>query len=151
MESTSLWGEISVLQVVLVSSIFLMSISVARAWAVSSFGSEDSITPGNNVVQSQRSVLTTATMQMDEASLTKRAAGKAKDSYSPNTVIKPDRELVPNTETVKLKSEIRILINELNRDFPESNEPKVLLGMMYRQHGDHANILPPTTLSSPRH
>ncbi|MHC4561028.1 MAG: tetratricopeptide repeat protein, partial [Planctomycetota bacterium] len=141
MVSTNLWGKIYVLLVVLISSIFLVSISVARAWAVSFFEPEDAIRLGNNVVQSQRPVLTTTTMQMDEASPTKKAAGKAKDSYSLNTVIEPERELVPNTETVKLKSQIRVLINELKRDFPESNEPKVLLGTMYRQLGDHVKAV----------
>jgi hypothetical protein len=81
MRSTNLWGKISVLLVVYVSSIFLVSIGAAKAWAVSSFGPEDSITLGNTVVQSLRPVLTTAIMQMNEASPTKKAVSKAKDSY----------------------------------------------------------------------
>jgi tetratricopeptide (TPR) repeat protein len=80
-------------------------------------------------------------MQMDEASPTKKATGKAKDSHNPNTVIESNRQLVSNPEIVKLKNEIRILINELNRDFPESNESKMLLGTMYRQLGDHQKAI----------
>jgi hypothetical protein len=36
-------------------------------------------------------------------------------------VVGSDRELAPETKIVKLKSEIRNLINELEKDFPESN------------------------------
>jgi tetratricopeptide (TPR) repeat protein len=68
-------------------------------------------------------------------------AGEARDSYGQEALIGPDRKLVPNTETAELKSEVRTLIDELESDFPESNEPKVLLGMMHRQLGDHAKAV----------
>ncbi|MHC4112777.1 MAG: tetratricopeptide repeat protein, partial [Planctomycetota bacterium] len=139
--SSSLWRKISVLQVVLISSTFPVSIGFAGAWAIRSLGPEDAITQGSIVVQFHRSVLTTATTQMDEPSLTKKAANKAKDSDSLKAIVEPRREFAPKTEIVKLKSEIRILINELEKDLPESNEPKVLLGKMHRQLGDYAKAV----------
>ena len=51
------------------------------------------------------------------------------------------REPAANTKIVKLKNEIRMLINELEKDFPDSIEPKVLLGRMYRQLGDYTKAV----------
>jgi tetratricopeptide (TPR) repeat protein len=107
---------VSFIQVVLVSSVFLVSIGFAKAWAIPS-------------------------SEMDQASPTKKATNTAKDSSSMKAVVEPGRELAPKTAIVKLKSEIRTLINDLERDFPESNEPKVLLGKMYRQLGDYAKAV----------
>lgn len=138
---SSLRRKISILQVVLISSTFPVSIGFARARAVPSLGPENAITQGKTVVEFHRTVLATATMLIDESSPTKSDANKAKDSDSLKAVVEPGRELAPKTKIVKLKSEIRILINELEKDFPESNEPKVLLGKMYRQLGDYAKAV----------
>ena len=58
-----------------------------------------------------------------------------------NTDVESGREPAPKTKIVKLKNEIRILINELEKDFPDSIEPKILLGKMYRQLGDYAKAV----------
>jgi len=55
--------------------------------------------------------------------------------------IEPDGGPAVNTEIAILKDKIRTLINELEKDFPQSNEPKVLRGMMFRQLGDHAKAV----------
>jgi tetratricopeptide (TPR) repeat protein len=56
-------------------------------------------------------------------------------------VVESGREPAPKTKIVKLKNEIRILINELEKDFPDSSEPKIVLGRMYRQLGDYAKAV----------
>jgi tetratricopeptide (TPR) repeat protein len=65
----------------------------------------------------------------------------SEDSYSPKAIIENDQEPTSNTKIIKLKGKIRILLNDLKKDFPESYEPKVLLGMMYRQLGDYAKAM----------
>lgn len=107
---------VSFILAVFVLSIFPVSTGFAGAWAIPSSG-------------------------MNQASTTKKAANKAKDSSSMKAIVEPGREPGTKTEIVKLKSEIRTLINEVEKDFPESNEPKVLLGKMYRQLGDYAKAV----------
>ena len=55
--------------------------------------------------------------------------------------IEPDGGQAVNTEIAILKDKIRTLVSELEKDFPQSNEPKVLRGMMFRQFGDHARAV----------
>jgi tetratricopeptide (TPR) repeat protein len=56
-------------------------------------------------------------------------------------VVESGRKPAPKTKIVKLKSEIRVLISELEKDFPESNKPKILLGKMYLQLGDYSKAV----------
>jgi len=51
--------------------------------------------------------------------------------------IEPEHEPAANVEIDRLKDKIRAMVDELEKDFPDSDEPKVLRGMMFRHFGDH--------------
>lgn len=58
-----------------------------------------------------------------------------------NPTLELERELPPNAEIARLESALWTLIAEVQKDFPESVESRVLQGMMYRQLGDYTKTL----------
>lgn len=80
------------------------------------------------LLQSYGSVPTEATIPKGQASQAAGAGSEADNSSGPKTV-------------VELKNKIRALVDQLQRDFPESIEPKVVLGAMYHEFGDYARAV----------
>ncbi|UCG58509.1 MAG: tetratricopeptide repeat protein [Phycisphaerales bacterium] len=84
-----------------------------------------SVLAANTFLQSCGSALAATTTPAAESSHARNADSTANDPSGPNAV-------------AQLKSKVQTLIDELQRDFPQSVEPKVVRGMMYSQFGDYA-------------
>jgi len=61
--------------------------------------------------------------------------------HGPSAAIGSKRKLPPNVKMAELESAIWTLISEVARDFPGSDESRVLQGMMYRELGDYAKTV----------
>ncbi|MHC4745434.1 MAG: tetratricopeptide repeat protein [Planctomycetota bacterium] len=59
----------------------------------------------------------------------------------PVTARETSRPFTANSKIASLKNKILSMVDGLEEDFPESVEPKVLRGVMFRQFGDHSKAV----------